>query len=208
MKRRNVTSFTAASEGALTTGSRVARAAVAGLQALALLTVGLTVTVSSSAALTGCNRAPEVNPVREAVNAYKIAVEPPLARSEEIARLFVQIVTDGQGKPDPDQAAKRIEAEVLPKAKEFSDLINAIQVTEPSVQEVHQHVVLVAKLRLEGYQQVVKGYTEKNLDLFSEGQKKLRDSKVEEEEFSSRALALMRSQGLELAFFTQPAIAR
>ena len=155
---------------------------------------------------TACKQQPKVDPLLEATTSYKTAVEPALARSEAMARIFVQTVTESQGKPDPDKAAARLESELLPKAREFSDQVNAIQVTEPQVHEAHQYLVRVAKLRLEGYEQVVKGYKEKNLDVFSEGQKKLRDSKIEEEEFSTRALQLMHSQGLELAIFTQGAV--
>lgn len=153
-----------------------------------------------------CKQQAAVDPLLEAATNYKTAVEPALASSEGIARLFVQVVTESQGKPDPDKAVGRLETELLPKVKEFTDKVNAIQVAEPQIQEAHQYLVRVAKLRQEGYEQVVKGYKEKNLELFSDGQKKLRDSKIEEEEFSTRALQLMHSQGLELTIFSQAAV--
>ncbi|MFM7203236.1 MAG: hypothetical protein ACKO6N_20815 [Myxococcota bacterium] len=154
-----------------------------------------------------CKSTPQVDPLTEALTAYKTAVEPALAKNEELSKIFVQLVNEGQGKIDSDAAAKRLESELLPKAKEFSDLVNTIQVTDPQVQALHEVLVKVAKLRLEGYQQVVTAYNSKMMDQFTEGRTKLKESKImEEDEFAAKLIPLMASHGLELTLFATPAL--
>ena len=156
------------------------------------LTLGLT---------SACNSGPAEDPFKTAVASYKNAVEPPLQKSEEIGKVFMQIVLDDQGAPNPDKAAERIKNEVVPKAQEFVDAVQAIQVKEQALVELHQYLQQTAQLRLEGYQAIADGYTQKNLELFTQGQKKVTDSKIQEENFVARADQVMRSQGYTLTYF-------
>lgn len=170
------------------------------LAAVAPLAMTLTLLASP-----GCKSEPQVDPHLEAVTAYKQALEGALQKNEELSRQFVDLVTSAQGKLDPDQASQKISADVLPKLQEFQKLVGDIQSTDPVVTETHQFLTKVATLRVEGYQSILKGFSEKNMDAFNEGQKKIRDSKIEEEEFFSRADTLFRSQGMDFQAFSAPA---
>jgi hypothetical protein len=168
---------------------------------LSLVTFSLILALSLAS---GCKRGPKVDPMKAAMSSYKQAIEPPIQKSEEIARLFVQIVLDDKGNPNPDNAAKRIETEIIPKAQEFLDAIKAIQPTDANLIDLHKVLVQAATLRLEGYQQLAQGFAQKNMDLFTQGQKKVTESKIQEDTFVARADQLMRAQGYELVYFAAP----
>ncbi len=159
--------------------------------------------VAAAAALgTGCGGGGQSSdPVAVAVVQYKSAVEPVLQKSEEVSKIFVQIVLEDKGKPDPDRAAKRIETEVIPRAKTFYDDVSAIKPSDPNIAEIHKFLVQVAKLRLEGYQSVIKGYSENDLELFTEGKKMITESKIQENTFIDRAGQFMRAYGQKLVYF-------
>jgi len=136
--------------------------------------------------------------------AYKQSVEPPIQKSEEIAKVFVQIVLDDKGNPDPDRAAQRIQSEVLPKAQEFLEQVKTITPRQQGLVDLHQFLVQAATLRVEGYQQIVDGYSKKNLETFTQGQKKVTESKIQEDNYIAQADRLLRNYGYELVYFSAP----
>ncbi len=153
----------------------------------------------------GCGGGQEVDPVAKAIESYKTAVEPAIQESEAISKVFVQIVLEDKGKPDPDKAAKRIETEVLPRAKRFLEQVEAIQPKDKNLAEIHKFLVQVANLRLEGYQDLIKGYNSNDLDLFTQGKKKITESKIQENTYIDRARQLFASYGYKLEYFS-PAV--
>jgi hypothetical protein len=158
------------------------------------------------AALTSaCKKAePAVDPFYAALTSYKQAVEPPIQKSEELQKVFVQIVLDDKGSPDPDRAAQRMQQEILPRAQEFLDQVKAVQPTEKTLQDLHAVLVAAATLRQEGYKLILDGFAQKNLDTFTQGQKKVTESKIQEENYISQTDQLMNSYGLELSYFAAP----
>ena len=202
MKRKHVTMSTSGPRSALRTGLTRTGLTFSPRWFAAATPLVLALTLLSGP---GCKSEPQVDPHFEAVTAYKKALEGALQKNEELSRQFVELVSSAQGKLDPDQASQKISADVLPKLQEFQKLVGEIQSTDPAVTETHQFLTKVATLRVEGYQAVLKGFGEKNMDVFNEGQKKIRDSKIEEEEFFSRADTLFRSQGMDFQAFTAPA---
>lgn len=149
-----------------------------------------------------CNKGQGVDPLAEPIEQYKAAVEPPIQKSEMIANIFVQIVLEDKSNPDPDKAAQRIASDVIPKAKVFVEEVNKIQPKDPTLAEIHQFLLQVATLRMEGYTSIVEGYSQNNLELFNEGHKKITESKIQENTYVDRADAFMGAHGYRLTYFT------
>ncbi len=166
------------------------------------MVVGLAVMLAPGLGCGGGGSA--ADPVAEAVAQYKAAVEPPIQKSEAIAKTFVEIVLANKGNPDPDQAAQRIESEIIPRAKTFLEEVTAIQPENEKVAAIHKFLVQVAQLRLEGYTDLVKGYKENDLDLFNQGRKKITESKIQENAFIEQASQLMGSYGYKLEYYAPP----
>ena len=161
--------------------------------------------VTAVLASPACGGGQSVDPVAKAIESYKAAVEPVIQKSEAISKVFVQIVLEDKGKPDPDKAAKRIETEVLPRAKTFADEVSAIQPSDPNIAEIHKFLVQVATLRLEGYQKLIKGYNGNDLELFAQGKKAISESKIQENTYIERARQLFAAYGYKLDYFSPAA---
>ena len=140
----------------------------------------------------------EVDPVGAALVAYEPVIEPVLHEQENISKLFVAITLD---KIEPPDAIGKIKAEAVPMSKALLDKVQAIQISEPTVQGLHQTLTQAATLRLEGYQLMVDGFERKDLAAFNEGKKKLTNSKISEETYISQLDSLSKQYGVKIDFF-------
>lgn len=140
----------------------------------------------------------KVDPVQAALSAYEPIIEPVLHEQEGISKLFVTITLD---KVEPAGAIDRIKTQAIPKSQQLLDQVQGIQVSEPTVQGIHQQLVEASTLRLEGYKLMVKGFEEKSLDTFNQGRQKLTDSKIREENYVTQLDRLSKQYGIKIDFF-------
>ena len=161
----------------------------------------LSLVVAVLLGLTACGET-QGDPVHMAVTAYEGAIEPVLLEQENISKLFVAITLD---KMDPDQAIAQIKGQAVPQSRALLERLQGFQISEPTVQALHQTLIEAASLRVEGYQAMVEGYETKNMDLFFEGREKVTKSKILEETYVGKLDQLASSYGVRIDFFAVPA---
>jgi len=140
----------------------------------------------------------KASPVQTALTAYKPVIEPNLQEGETLSKLFVAITLD---KVETEEAIRRMKEEAIPLAEKLLEQAQAIQISEPMVQGLHQKLVDASTLRVEGYKLMVQGYNEKNLEIFQQGRQKITDSKILEETYFGDLNRLALENGLQIQFF-------
>jgi len=165
----------------------------------------LSVALSLLLFVSGCGKkAPQIDPVTQAITTYKNLVEPPIQESEQIAKFFVQIVLEDKADPDPDRVAEQLKTKIVPAATTCAEKVQGIKPADKNLNTLHQYLVDAAQYRLEGYQEMLQGYQQNDMELFTQGQKKMANSKIKEDDYISRMNLLMRAHGLELHYFAVP----
>ncbi len=152
-------------------------------------------------ALGGVSYGQAEDPVKKAISAYETTMSPVLLINDKIANTFVTLVLQAQGSPDVLKAVERIEKEVIPQSRIFLEKVESYKPKQPQVAEAHAFLVEAAKLRLEGYEDIVAGYRNRDYERFNAGKEKVTQSKIEEDKYIDAIETLAHAHGLGFSFF-------
>lgn len=140
---------------------------------------------------------------------YRDAVQPLLAENTTLVKHFEQLAISlkkrTEAAPDPKAIAAQLDSTMLPAARSLSERAEAVTLTEASLAPVHQHLVNAWSHRAEAWSNLRDAYGKDDLQALDQAIELSTQSHLLEDQWFDEADAALRTQGLYLVRYPDPA---
>jgi len=142
------------------------------------------------------------DPVGQEAAGYHAAMVPLMRQNSLVAEQFLDMTAAIYKQKVPvAQIAERMRKDVLPMGDRLKADSMKIEVKTETLKDVHQAAVAAWTVQADGYHEMMKAFTDNNLDAFNSGSKKVGQSKVMVENYVRDANAVLEPYGYHLEEF-------